>query len=265
MAHLLGLGETGAVGLSPRPSPLVRRLDPRGRILAALAFAVVVTGLSSLTALVAALAAALALLAVSGLPVATTLKRMMLMDGFIVFMLVLLPFSTPGTALLVVPGGFVASAEGLRLAVEIALTANAVILALMVLVGTMEPVVLGHALARLRVPERLVHLLLFTVRYIEVLRDEYSRSRQAMQARAFRPGSNRHCWRSLGQLVGMMLVRALERSERILQAMKCRGFTGRLPLLSDLRFGRIDGLAAVLFLAGLLGLVLLEMCLADLA
>ena len=140
-------------------------------------------------------------------------------------------------------------------ALRIALTANAVVLMLLTLVGTMEAVTLGHALHRLKAPANLVHLLLFTVRYIEVLNQEYLRLRRAMKTRCFRAENALHTYRSLGYLVGMMLVRALERSERILLAMKCRGFCGQIPMLAELRFARRDGAFSLLF-ALLLGLLI---------
>ncbi|MFV0358778.1 cobalt ECF transporter T component CbiQ [Tropicimonas sp.] len=230
------------------------QIDPRLRIVAATVFAVTVVACRSLPVLLAALAVAMGLLLVSRLPVRQTLRRMAAMDGFIVFMLLILPFSVPGDPLFTL-WGFTASRQGLDQAIRIALTANAVILALMALVGTMEPVTLGHALFRLRVPEALVHLMMFTIRYIDVLRGEYLRLRQAMKARAFRPRTDRHSYRSFGYLLGMMLVRSMERSERILAAMKCRGFTGRLPLIDDLRLTGADAAFAAgftLLLAGLL-------------
>ncbi len=227
MAHALGepdktLAKAGAKGVG-----LIAPLDPRMRIVMACVFGVVTVALSSLPALCLALAITLALLLVSRLPWRETLKRMAMMDGFILFMLVLLPFSLPGDPIFTI-WGLTASWQGLWKAVEIALTANAVILSLMVLVGTMEPVTLGHALHRLHCPQTLVHLLMFTIRYIEVLREEYQRLRGAMKVRGFRPSSNWHTYRSFGYLVGMMLVRAIERSERILGAMKCRGFSGQM-------------------------------------
>jgi cobalt/nickel transport system permease protein len=142
-------------------------------------------------------------------------------------------------------GPFTASAEGLHLAVAIALKANAVLLMLLALVGTLEPPALGHALRRLAVPATLVQLLLFTVRYIAVLADEATRLRTAMRARAFTPGTNRHTLTTYGYLVGMLLVRAAERAERVLEAMKCRGFDGRWPVLDRPRLGRADALAAI--------------------
>ncbi|WP_425046524.1 cobalt ECF transporter T component CbiQ [Primorskyibacter sp. S87] len=236
---------------------LIGEIDPRVRIVAAVAYAATVVSLSRFEALAAALCISLSLLAVSQLPPRPTLRRVAAMDGFILFMLVMLPFTMPGTPIFTL-WGYPASWEGLWRAIEIALTANAVVLALMTLVGTMEPVTLGHALHKLRCPDRLVHLLLFTIRYIEVLREEYLRLRTAMRLRGFRPGTNWHTYRSFGYLVGMMLVRAVERSERILEAMKCRGFSGRLVVLERFRLRRIDHLFIATVCAVLLALIGLE-------
>ena len=208
------------------------RLDPRVRLVVALVYAVVVVALHSLPVLALALAVSLCGLLGARLPVGPILRRVAAMDGFILFMLALLPFTVPGRPLFAI-GGVQASIEGGMQAVEIGLTANAVVMALLVLVGTMEPVRMGHAMHALRVPEKLVLMLLFTIRYVEVLRDEYLRLRTAMKMRGFQAGTNWHSYRSLGYLVGMLLVRAMERSERIFEAMKCRGFSGRFLLLED--------------------------------
>lgn len=236
MGYILGverrdLRGTGVVA----PRTVIDTIDPRARILAAVAIAFAVVALKDLVLLLLALGLSLALMATARMPVRQTLRRMLAMDGFIIFMLVLLPFTVPGEPIFEVFGQ-TASWSGLHKAIEIALKANAIILALMSLVGSMDPVTLGHALRRLWVPATLVHLLMFTVRYIEVLRREYLRLRCAMKARGFRPRNTRHTYRSFGYLVGMMLVRAVERSERILAAMKCRGFNGQIPLLDTLAF-----------------------------
>lgn len=208
---------------------VLRGIDPRVRIIAVTVFAVVVVGCHTLFALALGLAMSLGLLILARLPVGVMMQRMLAMDGFIVFILLMLPFTVPGDAIFSL-WGFPASRQGLLQAVEIALKANAVVLALMTMVGTMSTVTLGHALHRLRLPDKFVHLLLFTVRYIDVLNDEYQRLRTAMKTRGFRPSTSMHTMRSFGYLIGMMLVRALERSERILAAMKCRGFVGQFPL-----------------------------------
>lgn len=264
MSHLLGedTATPAATASNPagagRAASAIASLDPRTRILAAGAFALVTVALDDLLVLLIPLLMATAALIAARLPLGRTLKRMAMIDGFILFLLLLLPFTVPGEPAFTLLG-WPASWAGIAQASAIALKANAIVLMLLSLVGSMEPTTFGHALWRLRVPENLVHLLLFTVRYIAVADAEYRRHRRAMKVRCFRPGTNLHSLRSIGYLIGMMLVRALERSERVLQAMKCRGFTGRLVLLDDLRPGRRDILFAVLFAAGLALLPVLEL------
>jgi len=231
--------------------------DPRARIVLALSFSLVVVSLQAVPLLLLASAMALLVMLGSGLVWRQTLKRMLAMDGFILLMLVMLPFTIPGDTWWQV-GSLHASWQGLWRAIEIALKANAVILMLLALVGSMESVTLGQALGKLKVPMALVHLLLFTVRYIDVLKEEYQRLRQAMKARAFEPANNWHTYRSVGYLFGMLLVRAIERSERVLEAMKCRGFTGQLPMLVQLRMGLLDWLFMVVMLLLMSSLLYLE-------
>lgn len=246
MSHVLN-GSEAAVnrlnGSSHSPN-VVRVIDPRARIIASVLFAVTVVALHQFMALAAAVGISVMVMLAARMPKGRTLKRMIAMDGFIIFMLAMLPFTVPGEPMFHV-FAFPASWEGFYQALRIALKANAIVLMLMALVGTMESTTLGHALYRLRTPEALVHLLMFTVRYIDVLHQEYQRLRIAMKARGFRPQNSRHTYVSFGYLVGMMLVRALERSERVLAAMKCRGFSGRIYIIDHLTFGARDAWFAV--------------------
>ena len=229
-------------GLGGRNGPLAD-LDPRLRVLAAAASAVVAVSLHSLDLLAAAFAAAIGLAVLAPLRPVATLRRMAAMDLFMVPLLLFLPFTVPGTPIAEL-GPWPVSREGVLRAVEIVLTANTVVLLLASLVGTMPPVVLGHALARVRVPDKLVHLFLFTVRYITTLEQEYARLRLAMRARGFRARGDTHTWRSFGWLFGMLFVRSFERAERIVDAMRCRGFAGRYYSLDAMRWRRTDSLAA---------------------
>lgn len=235
----------------------IQGVDPSLRVAVAVIFALAVVALSTFTALLAALAVAAALAAAARLPAMPTLRRMLAMDAFMLMILIFLPFTVPGAPLFAI-GPLVASNEGLQQAARIVLTANAIVLALLALAGTIEPAAFGHALSRLRVPDKVVVLVLFTVRYIGLLHQEYARLRLAMKARAFRARGNVHTWRSLGWLFGMLLVRSFERSERILQAMKCRGFTGRYSVIDTRVLGSGDRLFAVCAGVALIALVATE-------
>jgi cobalt/nickel transport system permease protein len=89
------------------------------------------------------------------------------------------------------------------------------------------------------------------VRYIEVVHREYHRLRNAMRLRGFRARCNRHTFRSLGYLIGMLVVRSLDRAHRIVEAMRCRGFRGRFYLLARFRVGAADILFAAIIAAGI--------------
>jgi len=185
------------------------------------------------------------------------LKRLLPLNLFMLTLFVLLPFTTHTTPLARL-GPLSFSKDGLLLAGAITLKGNAIVLALVVLLGTIEITTLGHALGHLRVPEKLAHLLLFTVRYIDVLRREHLRLVAAMKVRGFRPGVNLHTYHTYGYLVGMLLVRSHDRSQRIVAAMKCRGFRGRFYLLDHFAFSAGDLLFGIACLVILLVLVLAE-------
>jgi len=237
---------------------LLATLDPRSRTIAAALFALVVVGQDSLLPLGAAVALALLTAVLARLDPVATLRRLLALDGFMVLALVSLPFTVPGeTAVSLF--GIEASQAGLLLSLAILLKANAVVLMMLALLGSMDPVAFGQALRRLGVPEKLVQIYLFTLRYLDVLHHEFRRLRTAMRARAFTLRSDRHTWRSLGYLVGMLMVRSVERSERIVAAMRCRGFDGSFPVLDEpTRFRRPDGVFAGLVLAGMSLLMLVE-------
>jgi cobalt/nickel transport system permease protein len=136
-----------------------------------------------------------------------------------------------------------------------AMKANGIVLATTALVSTIDASAFGHALVHLRCPPRLAHLLLFTVRYMETLHAEAVRLRRAMRARAFRPRMTAHAYRSLAALVGILLVRSLDRSERVLAAMKCRGFRGEFFVLRHFHWRASDSAFSVAAAAAIAGLV----------
>lgn len=239
-----------------RSSPL-SRIDPRARILAALVLAVAVVVVDDPGILAMALAVAAALTGAAGIGTGAVLRRLAPVEGLLLLIAVLLPLTTPGEPLVSVLG-MTASREGALAALAMLLRANTVLLLVMALIAPLPPRALADALRRLGVPAVLVHLLLLMGRYITVLEEEGGRLRTAMRARGFTARNGLHAWRGYGYLFGMLLVRGLERAERVSGAMKCRGFDGSLPPLPESRLRRSDGaflalaaaVAVALFVAG---------------
>ena len=100
------------------------------------------------------------------------------------------------------------------------------------------------------VPDKIVHLFFFCFRYIHVIHEEYHRLVNTMKVRGFKPGTNMHTYRTYAYLVGMLLVMSFDRSQRILAAMKCRGFKGKFYILHDYGMKKADyvlGTVTILF------------------
>jgi cobalt/nickel transport system permease protein len=235
-------------------------VDPRAKLLFVAAFSVIVALLQTPYALLAAFAASIIAWFFSGVALRTTLKRMLPLDAVFLVLAVCLPLTTPGNAAVSL-GPFAFSQEGFQLAAVIALKGNAIVLMVIALMHGMEPATLGYALSRLGVPKKLSLLFLFMIRYIDVLQREYHRLRDSLKVRAFRPGVNRHTYRAVGYLVGMLLIRSLDRSERIAAAMKCRGFAGRFYLLDHFAFTKKDVPFCAAATAVLILLAWMELCL----
>ncbi|MBD3326898.1 cobalt ECF transporter T component CbiQ [candidate division KSB3 bacterium] len=219
--------------------PFIGELDPRVRVVTSGAFAILLALSESFTTLSLGLLLALSLLIAAGIAYWQTCRKFLELNLFILFLLIFLPFSYPGEPLFTL-GGLAWSLEGALKAIKIALKANSIMLTFAALISTLEPNQVGLALDRLGSPAKLTHLLFFAIRYLDVIQREYGRLIKAMKLRCFRPGFTRHTFKTYGYLVGMLLIRSLDRSERILNAMKCRGFQHRFYTLTTLTMTKSD-------------------------
>lgn len=209
---------------------LIHSLDPRIKLLSLFPFIVVVAIAKGLTVPFIALMVGVNLVLFSRLNLKAVLTRLFPVNLFILFLWFMLPFSVKGEGIFTI-GPLTATSEGIFYALTITLKANAIVLSTIALIGTIPIFRLVHALRHLKVPEKLVNLFFFCYRYISVLHEDYSALYNAMKVRAFKPATNVHTYRSYAYLIGMLVVRSYDHSEKIYQAMLCRGFRGRFPLL----------------------------------
>ena len=248
------ISEPFALGNSP-----LHRCDPRIRLVLAAAYSFVVALSHEFPALATALVLSMVLLSLARLPVREVLKRLAVVNGLVVLLLwLVIPFTFPGEVLFHL-GPLHASRQGIVLAAQITLKSNAILIAFIALVATMPLATLGYALNQLRVPDKIVHLLLMTYRYVFVLDQEYQRLMRAIKIRGFQPATNLHTYRTYAYVVGMLFVRAAERAERVQQAMLCRGFKRKFHCLQEFKAGRGGLIFSLLMSAALLGLVVIEL------
>jgi cobalt/nickel transport system permease protein len=236
---------------------LAHRLDPRGKIVVAALFAILMAVANTYAAALAGLGLALICLALAQLPWKKVLARLLVVNSFIFFLWIVLPLTYPGEAVWRF-GPLAVTREGLIFTGLITLKSNAIIIALIALVATVPIVTLGQALHDLRLPDKLCHLLLFTYRYLYVFEQEYHRLVQAMKIRGFVPRTNLHTYRSYAYLAAMLLVRSFDRADRVFQAMLCRGFHGVFYSLRTFSWQRRDGIFLAVAMPALAALGFLE-------
>ncbi len=205
----------------------VHRAPAHLKLLALLAFMLVVvaTPRQAYAVLVAEAVVLLAVVLLSRVPLRYLLPRMVVEVPFALFAL-LMPFIShgPRTELL----GLTVSEPGLHAGLTLLLKGSIGVLASLTLAATTEPQDLLRGLQRLRMPELVVQIMGFMIRYLDVVTAELSRMLTAMRSRGCDPRSPRH-WPVLARSLGALFIRSYERGERVHLAMLSRGYDGRLP------------------------------------
>jgi cobalt/nickel transport system permease protein len=232
LAHLGSLDE-----LARRDTP-ASALDPRVKVVATLAFIGVVAsfGRLELGRLAPLTLFPVALAGLGQVPWRPLLVRLALASPFALGVAAFEPLLDRAPLLALGPvmlsGGTVAFAT---IMAKFALGLGAALL----LVATTGFDSVAAALERLGTPRTLVAQLQLTYRYLFVLGEEAGRMVRAHALRC--PDRRRPEWRIIGTLLGQLLLRALDRAERIHAAMRCRGFDGRILTRRTWRLRLTDG------------------------
>jgi cobalt/nickel transport system permease protein len=171
------------------------------------------------------LAVIVGVIAISKVPPTYILKRMVVELPFVAFA-VLLPFVSQGPRTEVL--GLSVSEHGLLAAWALLAKGTLGVLASLTLAATTEPQELLAGLERLRLPQLLVQIMGFMVRYLDVVTTEMQRMKVARESRGFTASNPRH-WPVLARSAGALFIRSYERGERVHLAMLSRGYTGRMP------------------------------------
>jgi cobalt/nickel transport system permease protein len=207
---------------------VIHRLDPLSKLLTTLVFIVTVASFHKydVTGLLPMVLFPVVLQNLSELPARYLLQRMLIAAPFVFFIGVFnplfdhLPLIQVGSV--IISGGWVSFVS---IMIRFALS----VIAALILIATSGFDEVCAALFRLKIPRAFVVQLLFMYRYLSVLIEETARMVRAHSLRSI-PGQGIQ-YKIWGSLVGQLLLRTIDRAERIYQAMLCRGFTGEIRLM----------------------------------
>jgi cobalt/nickel transport system permease protein len=149
-------------------------------------------------------------------------------------------FTVKGNTILTVPStGWTISDAGLIRFSSIMIKSIVSVQFAVLLILTTHLTDMLWALGALRAPKVLVAIISFMYRYLFLLADESLRLTRARDSRSAVIGGNPMFGRNIifrarttGGMIGNLLLRSFERSERIYQAMLARGYQGQMRQLS---------------------------------
>lgn len=211
---------------------VLHALPAHVKLVGLLAFVLAVVSVPSAAHLTlgALLAVGVAVLLATRVPARHLLPRLAVETPFAVFAVVL-PFVAVGPQ--VALGPFSVSQTGLDAAIALLLKGTTGVVTAVAFAVTTRPRDLVRALQHLRVPDPLVLIASFMVRYLDVVSDQLRRMKVARVSRGFDARSVR-AWPVLAAGTGALFIRSYERGERVHLAMVSRGWSGSMPMTSPL-------------------------------
>jgi cobalt/nickel transport system permease protein len=239
-AAYLDVGQMDDLGRLDSP---VHRLDARVKALTTAVFIVLVMSFPryEVSALVPFCLYPVALLALGRVPPGCILRKLLVAAPFVLAVGILNPWLDRRIVLHI--GSWGVSGGWLSLA-SIALRAALTVSAALTLVACTGIYRLCAGLEQLGLPRLLAVQVQLLYRYLFVISAEGLRLRRAAEIRA--PDRAGLPLRTYAALVGQLLLRSLDRAQRVHQAMVARGFTGHLRVLRPTRLRAAD----LAFLAG---------------
>jgi len=225
----------------------IHRFDPRAKIVSFLFLIFSVALLPNLKLALFGLMGSVSLLFLSKLPLRFVTQYLKWVLLFILFFIVIMPFSVKGEELFSLYNIKI-TREGLFLGLLISTRAVSATILIFPMIATMKFEETLKALYKLKFPNTLVQVFMFSYRYIFTFLEELQATLIAMQARGFKLRTNLYTLRILGKTFGMLFIRGYERAERVYQAMKARGYEGNSKILVDFKINTKDYLLSCLII-----------------
>jgi cobalt/nickel transport system permease protein len=239
------LAEIGRMDEIARQDTPVHRVDARAKVLVTLAYLVAVMSFprDEISSLTPFLLYPVALASIGRIPAWHILKKIAIAAPFAVAVGIFNPLLDREPALAIgsfaVTGGWVSFGS---IMFRFVLTVGAVL----VVVSCTGMNRIGAAMDQLGVPRVFVVQLMFLYRYLFVISDQ---ALKMVRSAELRSGGHSPGIRVYGSMTGHLLLRAMDRAERVYRAMVARGFDGEVRVMNRTRFRIADAVFVFAWLA----------------
>ena len=169
------------------------------------------------------------ILFISKIPLKIYLKRLTIDIPFIIFALILPFLSSENNDIVYTLFGIDVYQTGLEDMFGILFKATLGVTMGIVLTAVTTTIELIYGLQKLKLPQIIIAIMSFAIRYIDVFIDEFKRVRISMRSRGYQEKGIKGLI-PIAYASGAMLIRGYERGERVYLSMISRGFNGSIEL-----------------------------------
>lgn len=114
------------------------------------------------------------------------------------------------------------------------------------------------ALSYLKIPDSVMSIIFLSWRYVFVLGNKLKNMYKALVSRLFEPKFKKATFNTMGQVMGGMLIKSLDTSDIVYNAMVSRGFDGSIPVSKPRDITFIDIVKSFLFILPIVILLIVE-------
>ncbi len=212
-------GEDGKLNLEGIPASWGKQWDSRAKLVSLLVFVMGVIFLDSLLWTGVAFVLAVCALVTAKIPLSYWGERVRWVFPFLLFVFLGLLLGR----------GVEHLGDSAYLGGTVSFKALASLTATVLVLGTQPVEEYFRALSQMRLPPVLVTVLLLSYRYTFLFREMVSDTFRGLYSRGFEPRLDVHTLKIYGETVGILFLKALDRSEVVLKSMEARGFDGGVP------------------------------------
>ena len=205
----------------------IHRMDIPVKIISILTAALIISSYRSITAASASLVFTFLLTGISGIHLRFYLKKIYYPLLFLLPLFLFLPVSSGGKILVSI-GILNIYTEGILISLLISIKVISIIILINIMISTATFRNTAAALKTLRVPDKMLNIILFTYRYFFVFFETLRKMRIALTLRGSGKRNSVKSFSSSANLAGSILVRSYEQTERIYNAMLLRGYNGSI-------------------------------------
>lgn len=236
--------------LDDRNKSIIHRLETRIKIISLAVFIALAVSLNKIYTLFAALTAAVLFSILGKVGIRKLLKRLFMAFPFELLIVIFVPFTVKGHEVVSFLGLSI-TVEGLNRALVLFLrmeTACVIMAVLFLTTGANEII---NGLRGLKFPDIIVALMEFILRYIDLFNHEIEKMNVARKSRGYVKGKhlfNKKTFKTLGDIIGMGLIRSYDKSKKIYNSMLSRGYKGYTAQCHYHEIKLSDVLLAALFI-----------------